>query len=79
MPFFERLTGTVMGLRSSYSGPVLQKSLLLNGPLYVKLQIILLYSQENERRAARECLGSHFDKATTMLAWLVHFYRTQLA
>jgi hypothetical protein len=53
----------VMGPCTTVSGPILCKSLPFNSMLNVQLQIALLYRQKNERDAARECLGSHFNKA----------------
>jgi len=47
--------------------------------LNVQLQIAPLYRQKNERDAARECLGGHFNESYTMLARLVHFYRTEVS
>ena len=67
-----------MGLSSPRSRITIHKNLPFNSVLYVQLQIILLYSQENERGAARKCLGSHVDKTRTTLARFVHSYRTEI-
>jgi hypothetical protein len=69
-----------MGLSSSHSRPTMHKSLPLNGLLYVQLQIILLYSQEDEcDRATRKRIGGHFKQISTPLAILVHSYATVIS
>jgi hypothetical protein len=69
----------VMGLCSSLLSTI-HKNLPSNGLLYAQPQIILLYSHEHEaNHAARECVGSHFNKLSSALARLVHFYRTEIS
>ena len=47
-----------------------------NAMLYIQLQIVLLYSQEHKvDSAARECIGSLFNKIGTLLSGLVHSCR----
>ena len=73
LPFFKCTMGPMIELYSSYSHSIICGNLPFNKLLYVQLQIVLLYSQEHEvNNAARECIGSHFDKFTTPPARLVH-------
>jgi hypothetical protein len=62
----------VMGRISSHSYPAIYQNLPFDSALNVQLQIILLYSQENERGGAGKCLGSHVDKTRATFARLVH-------
>jgi hypothetical protein len=68
----------VTGLSSPHSRINIHENLPFNSVIYVQLQIILLYSQEDERGAARKCLGSHVDKICTTLARPVHSYETEI-
>ena len=44
---------------------------------YAELQVIALYSYQHKgNRTPTECVGRHFDKFSTPLIMLVHFYGT---
>ena len=50
-----------------------------NGLLYAKLKVIFLYSQEHKGNyTLTECIGSCFNKISTLLVMLVHSYRTEI-
>ena len=55
------------------------RNLPFNSFLYAELQIIALYSYEHKGNCTpTECVGRHFDKFSTPLIMLVHFYRTRI-
>jgi len=46
--------------------------------LYAKLKVITLYSYEHKGNyAPTKCIGSHFNKISTLLVVLVHSYRIE--
>ena len=48
-----------------------------DGLPYAELEVIALYSHEHKGNyVPTECIGSHFDKISTLLTVLVHPYRT---
>jgi hypothetical protein len=68
-----------MGLHSSHYCPTLHESLPLNGLFYAQLHIVLLYSHKHVvDNVTRECIGSHFNQSSTLLARNLHSYRAEI-